>query len=332
MKKLYSLLLACTISVSVFGQSQMCQVQVTANSTGNKCNGQCNGTATAFPIGTGSYAYSWSSGATVQTASGLCAGTYTVTVTDNGNGSTCTGTVTITQPAQLVAALSGNTVSVSCSGKCDAVATIIASGGTPAYTYSWIPTGATTQSVSGLCSVPYQCNVTDANGCKTSVTVIPTSPPVLTCTTTGGAGTATANPSGGTPPYTYSWNPTGQATQTATGLTPGTYTVTITDKNGCTRTATANVTSTGIAKNISNNNISVYPNPASSIITIKGVPSGSAFTISITNILGQVLFDDRNLTAKGSEKQLDVTSLPAGVYMISISSAEGTFTHRFLKN
>jgi|GEM_PF-1717971 hypothetical protein len=61
-------------------------------------------------------------------------------------------------------------------------------------------------------------------------------------TTPGGnQGTATANPSGGTAGYTYLWTPSNQTTQIATGLTPGTYSVLITDANGCTTTASATV-------------------------------------------------------------------------------------------
>lgn len=62
-----------------------------------------------------------------------------------------------------------------------------------------------------------------------------------TSTIGGNDGTATANPAGGTPGYTYSWSPGGQTTQTATALTAGTYTVTVTDANGCIITATTSV-------------------------------------------------------------------------------------------
>src|SRR5207253_4072784 len=57
-------------------------------------------------------------------------------------------------------------------------------------------------------------------------------------------GTATANPSGGTPAYTYLWSPGGQVTQTATGLSGGVYTVIVTDANGCSVTTTINIAST----------------------------------------------------------------------------------------
>ncbi len=62
-----------------------------------------------------------------------------------------------------------------------------------------------------------------------------------TTTIGGNDGTATANPAGGTPGYTYLWSPGGQTTQTATALTAGTYNVTVTDANGCTATASATV-------------------------------------------------------------------------------------------
>ena len=97
----------------------------------------------------------------------------------------------------------------------------------------------------------YTVTVTDANGCKATATVAITQPPVLTATATGvnvkcfGAadGSATVTAVGGTPAYTYNWLPSGGTLATATGLTAGTYTVTVTDANGCRATATAAITS-----------------------------------------------------------------------------------------
>jgi len=55
-------------------------------------------------------------------------------------------------------------------------------------------------------------------------------------------GTATVNPSGGTAPYTFSWAPSGQTTQTITGLSAGNYSVTVTDSNGCSATDLITIT------------------------------------------------------------------------------------------
>jgi gliding motility-associated-like protein len=215
------------------------------------CNGICNGTATIIPNPAGAYTYTWtpnvSSG---STASGLCAGVYVVTAT-NAGGCITTQTITVTQPPALTATQSQ--VNILCNGACNGSATVNPSGGTPPYSYLWSPTGGSGPVASPLCAGTYTCTITDANGCSIVVTFVITQPPLLTATSSStpatcgaGNGTVTANPGGGTPGYSYSWNTAPvQTTQTATGLIAGTYICTITDLNGCTTTATATVIATG---------------------------------------------------------------------------------------
>src|SRR5205807_1236741 len=97
----------------------------------------------------------------------------------------------------------------------------------------------------------YTVTVTDANGCSITSTTIITEPPVLTAAATtvsnilcfsGNNGTATVNPGGGVGPYGYQWSPAGGNTQTTNNITAGTYTVTVTDANGCSITSTTIIT------------------------------------------------------------------------------------------
>ncbi|MDI6047053.1 MBG domain-containing protein [Flavobacterium yafengii] len=219
------------------------------------CYGGANGTATVAPSGgTPGYTYSWApSGGTSATASGLTAGTYTVTVTD-ANFCQTTRTFTINQPAAaLTAATGGGKTDVSCYGGANGTATVAPSGGTSGYTYSWAPSGGTSATASGLTAGTYTVTVTDANSCQTTRTFTINQPAAALTAATGGGktdvscygganGTATVAPSGGTPGYTYSWAPSGGTSATASGLTAGTYTVTVTDANSCqtTRTFTIN--------------------------------------------------------------------------------------------
>jgi large repetitive protein len=208
-----------------------------------------NGTVTVTPSGgTPPYSYLWSpGGSTLATISGQTAGTYTVTVTDS-KGCTLTSNYTITQPPLLVVAMTKT--NVSCFAGNNGTATATASGGTPAYIYSWAPSGGTASTASGLTAGTYTVTVTDAKGCVTTNTVVITQPTALAATTTVtnetcdylNNGTATANPSGGTPPYTYLWMPGSLSTATITNLSSGTYTLTVTDNKGCTVTAFATIT------------------------------------------------------------------------------------------
>lgn len=205
------------------------------------CFSACDGAASVNPSGaTPAYTFLWMpSGNTTNSISALCPGTHTCTVTDN-NGCTATYSVQITQPQPLTA--TNNVTDASCSGVCDGAITTSASGGTPGYTYLWMPGGQTTPNINGLCAGSYTLTVTDANNCTTSRTVTVQEPFPLSVNPTGtnitcfGAcnGSAAANASGGSPPYTYAWSPSGGTGPTAANLCPGTYTVLVTDNNGCT--------------------------------------------------------------------------------------------------
>jgi len=218
-------------------------------STNVACYGVCTGTATAAASGgTSPYSYNWGSGITTQTASNLCAGTYIVTVTDNV-GSTSTASVTITQPASAVNGTTSS-VAVSCFGGSNGQVSVTGSGGTSPYTYLWTG-GSTSTTVTGLSAGTYTVTITDFRGCTTTKTATVTQPAsALAGTSTGSAvdcfgdadGQVSVTATGGTPTYSYLWAPGGATTATVTGLVANTYTVTITDANGCTLTRTANIT------------------------------------------------------------------------------------------
>ncbi|MGZ4060641.1 MAG: PKD domain-containing protein, partial [Bacteroidia bacterium] len=235
---------------------------VTTTATPVLCFGGSSGTTTATASGgTTPYTYSWSpSGGTSASASGLTAGTYTVTVTD-GSGCPTTSSVTVAQPAAL-AATAVNTP-VTCFGGSTGTATCTATGGTPPYTYSWT-TGSTTANTSGLPAGSVTVTVTDAHSCTTTATTSISQPTALTATTTntpvscfgGSNGSATALPSGGTMPYTYSWAPSGTSTAAISGLSAGTFTVTVSDAHSCTTTSTATVIQPAVALTVSSTSVS----------------------------------------------------------------------------
>ncbi|MBL0050355.1 MAG: SprB repeat-containing protein [Bacteroidetes bacterium] len=112
----------------------------------------------------------------------------------------------------------------------------------------WTPTGQTTATATGLAAGSYTVQVTDANGCTVTgqVTLTPTCTNELDfkenkCKLLGGTnGTLTVVAAGGTSPYTYLWS-NGKTTKYIIGLAAGTYTVTVTDANGCTKTLSNSV-------------------------------------------------------------------------------------------
>ncbi len=213
-------------------------------STTETC-GDINGTATAtVTTGTAPYTYAWNNGQTGATAIGLAAGSYTLTVTD-ANGCTATGSAVVVNIAGPT--LSTSSTDASC-GATDGSATVTPAGGTMPYTYLWVD-GQTTATATGLGAGNYGVTVTDANGCTETATasVVDLAAPTLAATSpadascTANDATATATPTGGTAPYSYVWSD-GQTMATATGLASGTYTVTVTDGNGCSAVASVAVT------------------------------------------------------------------------------------------
>src|SRR5207253_492101 len=157
----------------------------------------------------------------------------------------CTGTVssTVTQPS---AAISGSTVvtNVSCFGGNNGAINLTPSGGAGGYTFNW-GGGVTTEDRTGLAAGSYTVIITDVNSCTCTVSATVTKPsaPISGSTVVtnvscfgGNNGAINLTPAGGTSPYTFSWGG-GVTTEDRTGLAAGIYSVTITDVNGCTGTA-----------------------------------------------------------------------------------------------
>lgn len=236
----------CTASESVT-LTQIATMTVSATGTPATCFNEATGSASVtLTGGNAPFTYQWSpSGGNNANATGLSAGTYTCTITD-AQGCTATQTFTVTQPTQITG--TATSTSPVCFGG-NGSASVSANGGTGAYTYQWNPSGGTSSTAS-VGAGTYTCIITDANGCTSAQTVVLTQPTAVTATGTGnqvcpGSGaTLIVVSSGGTSPYTYLWSngaTTSTQTMVASAATQGTYSVTVTDANGCTGTATAAV-------------------------------------------------------------------------------------------
>ncbi|MDQ3112099.1 MAG: T9SS type A sorting domain-containing protein, partial [Bacteroidota bacterium] len=237
-----------------------------SSQTNISCNGGSNGAATILASGgVPSYTYAWTpSGGNAATTTGRTAGTYTCTITD-ANGCTQTQTVSLTKPTAITSSVSSQT-NISCNGGSNGTATILASGGTPSYTYAWAPSGGTAATATGLAAGAYTCTVTDVNTCTITQTLTLTQPTAIISSVTSQTnilcngnndGAATIAASGGTGTLTYAWMPSGGNASAASGFTAGTFTCTITDANSCTQTQTVSITeAAAIASSVSSANIS----------------------------------------------------------------------------
>lgn len=219
------------------------------------CNGLSDGQVTVGASGgVGPYSYSWNTTPTqnIQTVNGLGSGNYTATVTD-ANGCIVNSTTTITEPAPLTLSTAG--FPATCNGTSTGQAVVIPNGGTPTYTYQWLPSGGNGASANGLNAGTYNITVTDNNGCTATSNVTITQPAPISLTASGSgticlgqSTTISATATGGNGGYVYTWNGsmTG-ATQTVMPTAPTSYNVAVTDMNGCTgNTASVSVNVTSL--------------------------------------------------------------------------------------
>ena len=235
-------------------------------------------------------------------------------ITD-GNGCENTNIVEINVPINNIVA-SPSTTNASCNGMCDGSIFLTPSGGTTPYTYFWSPGGNTTQNITNLCAGTYTYTITDANGCINFDDVIVSEPSaiflsdvVTNVSCNGGSdGSINITPIGGQTPYAYSWSPIGATTAVVTGLAAGTYTVTVTDANGCTEVLNSMVTE---------------PSPifitftTVSDVTCYGANDGY---INI-NVNGGTI--GYSYLWSNAETSLNISNLSGGTYSVTVTDANG---------
>lgn len=182
--------------------------------------------------------YLWSTGDTTPVIKVTAAGQYQMIATDaNGNTNTAAAVSISVNPAP---ALSASASGVRCNGFSDGMVQVFPMGGQGPYAFNW-STGDTVFAVGNLGGGTYSVTVTDQNGCASSTSLMVGEPPVLTASyqvtelkcAGDGTGAIDVSPSGGVGNYRYSWS-TGDTTQDLTALSGGTYTLNMTDGNGCT--------------------------------------------------------------------------------------------------
>lgn len=187
------------------------------------------------------YSYSWSNGANTPQIQNLNAGTYQIQISD-AQGQTISESIQLRAPAMLQL-FSVNTnyngYEISSNGGSDGSIDLQSTGGTPPYQYQW-SNGSSSEKLVDLPAGNYQVSVMDANACNAQHQVLLQEPPALSgsislqqAVSCAGAanGMATANVSGGVPPYSYQWEHGGFGAM-GTGLQGGQHTVLVNDANG----------------------------------------------------------------------------------------------------
>ncbi|MEN9522920.1 MAG: hypothetical protein RL065_1297, partial [Bacteroidota bacterium] len=272
--------------------------------------------------GTSPYSYSWNTTPiqNTQTASGLSSGTYTVTVKDANLCST-TASINLTEPTALSSVTASVVTPISCNGGTNGSVTVTTpTGGTSPYSYSWNTTPIqNTQTASGLSSGTYTVTVKDVNLCSTTVSISLTQPVALSSVTAsvvtpitcngGSNGSVTVTtPTGGTSPYTYSWNTTPiQNTQTASGLSSGTYTVTVTDANLCSTTASINLTQPAAMSSVT-----------ASVVTPISCNGGTNGSVTVTTPTGGTSPYNYSWNTTPIQNTQTASGLSSGTYTVTV--------------
>lgn len=290
----------------------------TQSSTGNtSCAAPIGSLTVAASGGNGTYTYAIpGSSNSTGTFNNLSGGDYTVTATDGNN---CTGTVTVSvsSTVPVVSVTTTSTPQTSCTTP-DGTISVTASGGSGTYTFTDGNSSNSTGSFGPLLNGSYTITATDGNSCSGSATVsIADNVPVISTTVTttaqtacvGSNGTFTASASGGGSPYTYTYSGGNNTTGAFTGVADGSYTISVTDANGCSGTATASV-----ASNVPTVTVTATSTNASSAGATDGTatatPGGGngAYTYAWTGT---------------AQTTATVTGLAVGSYTVTVTDANG---------
>lgn len=277
--------------------------------------------------GTQPYSYIWAVNPPKNTQDliGLCAGTYCVTVTD-GHGCTATNCFIVTNggPGGFSATLSAqqfNGFQISCNGLCNGSVTSTITGGVAPFTYHW-SNNNTSPNVNDLCAGTYGLTVTDASGQTTTASINITQPPPLNINVTAtvpsfpGAsdGALSALVTGGVPTYTYVWTgPVTGNTCCLNNIPAGSYTLLVTDANGCQET---DVESLGISGPNCHKGMSVFtPNSDGKNDFFQITCVNEPNHIYIFNRQGGLVYDTDNYQNNWIGVDNDDEPVPDGGYM-----------------
>jgi uncharacterized protein (DUF2141 family) len=322
----------CITSVT-FALSQPPAIEITTGFLNVTCNGAGDGRIFVNATGgTGDIEYSIDAVNFQPTHmfSNLDGGFYVVVARDE-NGCRTSAFVLVDEPAPLIVYYEVS--DISCYAGNDGVIDLTVAGGTAPYAFDW-SSFAVSEDIFNLPAGEYAVHVTDANGCNTdnSFTLTePSDPIIVNGVVTNASGSPANNGAiditvtGGEEPYSYSWS-SGENTEDLTGIAPGVYVVTITDKNGCTTLEFYVVSNeTGISEaNTISANISVYPNPANDQVVVEA----NGYTIEsvmLVDALGQTLFVSQPLVNK---VQLDLSTVSPGAYFVQLMINDQLITKR----
>jgi hypothetical protein len=259
--------------------------------------------------GTVPYTYQWSNSATTEDLAGVPSGNYCLTVTDNV-GCTASSCAIVSNPGCSGFSISITGTNPSVVGGTDGTVTVTPTGGTPPYSYQGLPV------TTGLAAGTYCVTVTDNGGCVDTGCITLTDPDcsgfsVEAVGTDASSGTATdgsvaAIPTGGTPPFFYTWD-NFALDSAVTGLAPGTYCVTVSDNSGC----------------VDSDCVTIGPDCSNLSLGITTTPdtSGNNVGTAMADVSGGAT--PYEYSWNSGDTTQTITDLPAGVVCVTVTDDNG---------
>ena len=310
---------SCTLDSSFTLTEPAVALTLTPNQTNLSCYQSNDGVARITAAGgTTPYTYVWTlSPSVVDSATGLIAGNYGVLVTDN-NQCTAAQAFVITQPTQIVP--TPTVVNVMCFGQTNGSININTIGGTGGYTYIWSPNVSTTASATNLGFGTYDVTVTDVTLCSVSFSSTVTQPAAaltanyivnnVPCFGTS-TGSILVSATGGTVPYTYSWNPNVSGADSAVNLPVGNYAITVTDLNQCSVNSSFTLTQPATALTIDSTQTD---------LTCYGSNNGAAYVTASggTSPYSDAWFNSASALISTTDS---ATGLAAGTYSVLVTDS-----------
>ena len=314
---------------------QITQPDAIQDSVFNKVEPLCYGDETGglgilISGGVTPYTYSWSNSETTSSIANLGHGTYMLTLTDN-NGCEEVYSYDIIAPEKLENDM--EITDVWCQGDSNGVVQTDVEGGVGLYDYTW-STGDTNTQLSDLFEGDYILTITDINGCTlldtASVSYIHENPTILMDSTEIICVEQTAILDAGAG-FIYAWS-TNQSTQSIEISDPGTYSVTVTDFNGCSSSKDVLVTldsCLGITNVINMPSHRIYPNPSNGTIHFEVLSiDHNLETIQLESISGQVI---KTIPISGVRSGvLDFMDVAKGVYIINLEFDNGISSEQII--
>lgn len=280
--------------------------------------------------GSSPFGYAWDNGASSEDLSVVAPGTYGVIITDmNGCSTSTSATVNGSPGVQADATLVQNL----CYGNAEGSINLNVTSGTAPFSFSW-DNGASSEDLSGLMAGEYSVTITDANGCGfseswniTETSMLVVDPTILLhpngyniSTYQGSDGSITLDVSGGNGPYVFTWS-NGSTADALGGVAAGTYTVTVTDANGCTSSLVIELTEpfdlvmpTGFTPN---------SDGANDAFVIRGLDAFPGNTFAVLNRWGNVVYDRLNYKNDWMGENTEGEQLPNGTYFAILNVNDG---------